>query len=412
MDYFRETDNAKMLRSWRRIRTFALIVLVGINLRTALLGVPPILPLLSHDLHLSYTETGLLTSLPTLVMGIAALPVGILIGRVRGGGRAMVAFGLVLLTLGAALRAIWPAVVPLYCFTALLSLGSACSQTAIPTLARQWFAKQIGLATALYTDGLVIGETLGAALTIPLMLSWLGRDAWASSFVFWSIPIAITLLLWLWLAPPTYTAEQVAETIPSTPATSARKPAQINPWTLGLLLGGAQLIYFGTNAWVAPYNQAIHASSFTWLALGTLNAAQLPASLAVTLFADKLVGRQTPFVICGVLCLIALAGWIWTPVFLEPLWAALVGGTSIFIYTLGLALPALLAKQEEVAQWTGRMLTVGYLFAFLGPFIGGWLWDITHIPAIAFLPLALAAGVVLMLGLLLPRRGLAVPQSL
>ncbi|HEY4383920.1 MAG TPA: MFS transporter, partial [Ktedonobacteraceae bacterium] len=350
-------------------------------------------------LHLSYTETGLLTSLPTLVMGIASLPVGILIGRV--GGRTMVAFGLVLLTLGAALRALWPAAVPLYLFTALLSFGSACSQTAIPTLVRQWFATRIGRATALYSDGLVLGETLGAGLTIPVMLIWLGRDAWASSFVFWSIPIGITLLLWLWLAPGS-TVEQAGEAITSVPATSSHRPAHINAWTLGLLLGGAQLIYFGTNAWIAPYNQAIHASSLSSLALGTLNAAQLPASLVVTLFADKLVGRQTPFIICGVLCLIALVGWIWTPVFLEPLWAALVGGTSIFIYTLGFALPALLAKQEEVAQWTGRMLTVGYLFSFLGPFIGGWLWDITHIPAIVFLPLTLASGIVLILGLLLP----------
>jgi CP family cyanate transporter-like MFS transporter len=399
---FRERDDVKMGRSWHTTLALGLIVLVGINLRTALLAVPPILPLLSHDLHLSYTETGLLTSLPTLVMGVASLPLGILIGRV--GGRIMVAFGLVLLALGAGLRALWPAVVPLYCFTALLSFGSACSQTAIPSLIRQWFASRIGLATALYSDGLVIGETLGAGLTIPVMLIWLGRDAWASSFMFWSIPIVIMLILWLWLAPSN-TIGQADKTItPSKPASdmSVRKPAHLNSWTLGLLLGGAQLIYFGANAWIAPYNQAVHAPAVTWLSLGALNAAQLPADLVVTLFADQLVGRRTPFVVCGVLCLVALVGWIWTPVFLEPLWAALLGSTTIVIYTLGIALPALLAQQEEVAPWTGRMLTVGYLFSFLGPFIGGWLWDMTSVPAIAFLPLALASAIVLILGMLLP----------
>ncbi|GHO81900.1 MFS transporter [Ktedonobacter sp. SOSP1-85] len=401
MDKKREKDPTKRF-PWLHVRTLGLIVFVGINLRTALLAVPPIVPLLSHDLHLTYTQTGLLTSLPTLVMGVVSLPIGLLIGR--WGGRIMVAFGLLLVALGASLRALWPAVLPLYFFTALLSLGSACSQTAIPALIRQWFSTRIGLATALYSDGLVIGETLGAMLTIPVMLNWFGRDTWTGTFVFWSVPVVIALVLWLWLAPAN-TVNQRSWTFKQarpTPHRSSRRFVPVNPWTLGLFVGGAQLIYFGTNAWIASYNQAVHAPALTWLALGVLNAAQFPASLFATLFAHKLVGRKLPFIICASLCLIALVCWIWTPVILEPLWAAVIGGTTILLYTLAIALPALLAKQEEVAQWTGTMLTVGYLFSFLGSFIGGWLWDMVHIPAIAFLPLALASGVVLVLGVLLP----------
>ena len=412
MDTYRQRDDAKMVHRWHRALPLGLIVLVGINLRTVLLAVPPILPLLSHDLHLSYTETGLMTSLPTLVMGVASLPVGILIGRL--GGRNMVALGLVLLALGAFLRALWPAVLPLYFFTALLSLGSACSQTAIPTLIRQWFSTRIGFATALYSDGLVVGETLGAVLTIPVVLGWMGRDAWASSFLFWSIPVVMTLVLWLWLAPANSVGQTGSITKPSdpAPATPVHRSIHVNAWTLGLLLGGAQLIYFGTNAWIASYNQAIHASAITWLALGALNVVQIPADLVATLFADKLVGRRTPFIVSGALCLVALVGWVWTPAFLEPLWAALLGSATILIYTLGIALPALLAKQEEVARWTGMMLTVGYIFSFLGPFIGGWLWDITHIPAIAFLPLVFASVVVLVLGVLLPIQRRTATQDL
>lgn len=394
-------DTKKIVDSWHTVLTLGLIVLVGINLRTILLAVPPILPLLSRDLHLSYTETGLLTSLPTLVMGAASLPVGILIGRL--GGRFMIATGLLLLALGGFLRAAWPAVLPLYFFTAVLSLGSTFSQTAIPALARQWFPRRIGFATALYSDGLVAGETLGAVLTLPI-LNWLGQDAWAGSFIFWSIPVAITFVLWLWLAPVS-SARQVNSAHQSSkfaPATPAPRSALLNPWTLGLLLGGAQLIYFGANGWIASYNQAVHAPAVTWLALGALNAAQLPVTLGATLFADKLVGRRVPFIVCSGVCLAAIIAWVWTPTFLEPLWTAALGGASILIYTLGIALPALLAKQEQVGRWTGTMLTVGYFFSFLGPFIGGWLWDMLHIPAIVFLPLVCAAGIVLLLSLLLP----------
>jgi CP family cyanate transporter-like MFS transporter len=406
MDKAQEMEAPESLRSWRQILTLALILLVGINLRTVLLGVPPILPLISHDLHLSYTETGLITSLPTLIMGAASLPAGILIGRL--GGRLMVAFGLLLLAVGAFLRAFWPAALPLYFFTALLSLGSTFSQTAVPSLIRQWFSTRIGFATALYTDGLVTGETLGAVLTLPL-LGWLGRDAWAGSFIFWGIPVVITLVLWLWLAPLASPATTNRTAKPdkdalgkAAPAPTVHKPARINSWALGLLLGGAQLIYFGLNTWTSSYNLEIHASSLTPLTLGALNAAQLPTSLIATMFADKLVGRRLPFIINSAICLIALVGWVWTPIFLQPVWAAALGGATILMYTLGLALPALLVRQEEVARLTGTMLSVGYIFSFFGPFIGGWFHDITHISAIVFLPMAIAAGLILILGILLP----------
>ncbi len=382
-----------------------LILLVGINLRTLLLGVPPILPLISHDLHLSYTETGLITSLPTLVMGAASLPTGFLIGRL--GGRTVVAFGLLLLAMGGALRALWPAALPLYIFTAVLSLGSTFSQTAIPMLVRQWFSSHIGFATALYTDGLVTGETLGAVAALPL-LGWLGHDAWPASFVFWSIPVAITLILWLWLAPPVSVnrrakpAERNLHASEPEGARTVHKPVRVNALALGLLLGGAQLLYFGLNTWTSSYNIERGVATLTPITLGALNAAQLPTSLVATLFADKLIGRRLPFIINGAIWLVALGGWIWSPAFLEPLWAAVLGGSTILVYTLGLALPALLVKQEEVAKLTGTMLTIGYIFSFFGPFIGGWFHDLTHIPAIVFLPMAFASALVLVLGAVLP----------
>lgn len=418
LDRPQERNNPPTSRTRHQVLVGILILLVGINLRTLLLGVPPILPLISHDLRLSYTETGLITSLPTLVMGAASLPTGFLIGRL--GGRTMVAFGLLLLVLGGALRALWPAALPLYFFTAVLSLGSTFSQTAIPTLVRQWFPSRIGFATALYTDGLVTGETLGAVVALPL-LAWLGHDAWAASFVFWSIPVVVTLLLWLWLAPgtrrgavdkPTPTTRDSHAPTPTTrrAAPSGRgavdkpvdKPARVNALALGLLLGGAQLLYFGLNTWTSSYNIEIGAASLTPITLGALNAAQLPTSLVATLFADRLVGRRLPFIINSAIWLVALIGWIWTPVFLQPLWAAVLGGSTILVYTLGLALPALLVRQEEVAKLTGTMLTIGYIFSFFGPFIGGWFHDLTHIPAIVFLPMLLASGLVLVLGTLLP----------
>ncbi|QBD77072.1 MFS transporter [Ktedonosporobacter rubrisoli] len=405
MDTYQKRDDHVRTRSWRKMLVMGLIIFIGINLRTIVLAVPPILPLLRHDLGLSYTQTGLITSLPTLIMGGAALPAGLLIGRL--GGRFMIACGLALLALGGFLRALWPALLPLYFFTALLSLGIACSQTAIPSLVRQWFPTRIGFVSALFTDGLVIGETLGAVLTIPVVLGWLGQNAWAASFIFWAVPVVIALFLWLWLAPtspPTHSPEQAlsAESSSRAAISTGHKPVRISAWVLGLLIGGAQLTYFGMNAWIASYNQALHIPEMTPLALGVLNAAQLPVNLAATFFADRMAGKRAPFIVTGVICLIAILGWLLTPATLEPLWAAFLGGSATLVFTLGIALPALLARGEQIARMTGTMLTMGYIFSFLGPFLGGWLWDITHVPAVAFLPVAFAALLLLTLGIVLP----------
>lgn len=175
-------------------------------------------------------------------------------------------------------------------------------------------------------------------------------------------------------------------------------------WHLGIVLGCGSLIYFAMNGWIAAYNQAEGRAAQTALALAVLNAAQLPSSLIVTLFAQRLAGRRWPFVFGGVVCLAALAGWLWSPASLEPLWAALLGGGSALVFVLGIALPPLLAGPREVARLTGTTLTLSYGVAFLGPLVGGRLWDLFGVPALAFVPVAAAGVTLILLGAALPSR--------
>ncbi len=173
---------------------------------------------------------------------------------------------------------------------------------------------------------------------------------------------------------------------------------------LGILLGGGSLIYFNMNSWIAVYNQATHHGQLTSLALLVLNVAQLPVSLGVTFFAQWLAGRRAPFIVAGTICGVAITGWVFTPAVLEPWWAAFLGGSSALVFTLGIALPPLLATQHEVARLTGITLSLNYCVAFIGPLIGGQLWDWFHIPALAFVPVLLASISLIVLSLFLPSR--------
>jgi MFS transporter, CP family, cyanate transporter len=393
--------------TWRKIIACALITLVGFNLRSVILGVPPILPLIQQDLGLSYAATGLLTALPVLALAGGSWPSGLLTGRI--GARLCVSIGLMLLGAGALLRAFWPTARSLFLFTLLLSLGITLSQTAVPVLIRHWFPKQIGFVAALFTDGLIIGEAVAAGLTVPVMLRFMGSDAWASTFLFWSVPVLVLLAFWLWLAPPAHTRVPTRPFSPEsntvTTSQSSAPPIQrtrVSSLHLGILVGGGSLVYFGMNAWIASYNQAMHQTNLTPLSLLILNAAQLPASFGVTLIAQQIAGRRWPFVAAGIVCAFAIAGWIFTPASLQYLWAALLGGSAALVFTLGTALPPLLASPQEVGRLTGITFSLTYAVAFVGPFIGGVLWDLFHLPAMAFVPVAAASAILIVLGALLP----------
>ncbi|GAC1310344.1 MAG: hypothetical protein NVSMB27_47310 [Ktedonobacteraceae bacterium] len=268
---------------WRKVITCVLLTLVGFNLRSVILAVPPILPLIQHDLRLSYTATGFLTALPVLVLACAAWPAGLLAERI--GARMCVTIGLALLGGGALLRALWPTAVLLFLFTLLMSLGIAVAQTAVPVLARRWFPAHIGLVAALFSDGLIIGEAVAAGITVPIMVQMWGRDGWTATFILWGIPVVVLLVLWLLLAPPAPTSSSSHEHAASQVAVKDTPPTnqhvRVNALHLGILLGAGSLIYFGMNGWIASYNQALHHTDLTPAALTTVAKAR-PAFCALS----------------------------------------------------------------------------------------------------------------------------------
>lgn len=343
----------------------------------------------------------MLTALPPLIFGGTAWFSGRLIERI--GERTAVTVGLVLLGIGALLRGLLPTALSLYFFTAFLSGGIILIQTALPSLMRSWSASHIGLMSALLSDGMIVGEAIAAGMTLPLLHWFLGGQNWRAALLFWSVPVFIVLPLWLWLAPSSpEIIKPVSPLKPETPSSERRLSDRVNPLHIGIILGAGSLIYFGMNSWIAAYNQAMHQETFTPLSLTILNAAQLPMSLLLTPFAQRLAGRRAPFVLSGIICAIAVVGWVAAPAGLQITWAILLGGCSAVNFTLGIALPSLLGAQGQVARLTGTIMTINYCLAFIGPFIGGWLWDGLHVSATVFLPVLLASIILVVSGMLLP----------
>src|SRR5882757_10064152 len=195
------------------VRALLLLWLAGVALRLTILAVPPVIPLIHDDLHLSETQVGILSGLPMVLFAGAAIAGSLMIARL--GAQTALLIGLVLCAAGSALRGVGPHMAMLYLGTVVTAFGVAVMQPSLPPLVRAWVPKRIGFATAVYTNGLIVGEIFPAALTIPLVLPML-HQSWQWSFVFWAVPVAIIAAVVLALAPRSQT------TMGSTPAASRR----------------------------------------------------------------------------------------------------------------------------------------------------------------------------------------------
>jgi CP family cyanate transporter-like MFS transporter len=363
----------------------ALLWLAGADLRLTMLAVPPVLPLIHRDLALSEKAIGALSGLPVLLLGVAAVPGSLLIARL-GPRRAAIA-ALLLIAAGAAARGIGSSAPMLFAMTAVMGAGVALLQPALPSLVSLWFGAAPGFATAVYANGLLLGEGLPAALTIPLVLPLVG-GSWGASLAVWAVPVVLTALL---LAVATRHVRR-----PETASLPRWWPEWQNPltWQLGLMSGGSGGLYYSLNTFIPGYLHAIGRPGLVALCLSALNLGQLPASAVMLAAARHLTGNRAALLMMPPLILLGLAALLAPAPWLSVAGAGMLGCFGAFVLILTLALPPLLVPAEEVHRLSAGMFTLGYPLSFLFPLLGGALWDATGVPASAFLVSAAAAAVI------------------
>jgi MFS transporter, CP family, cyanate transporter len=384
-------SRAELVTGWR----LTLLWLAGIDLRLTILAVPPVLPLIHGDLALDEKAVAALTGLPVLLFGLVAVPGSLMIARL-GARRATIA-GLLLVAAASALRGLGPSAPMLFAMTFVMGAGVAIMQPALPALVSAWFATRPALATAVYANGLLVGETLSASLTIPVVLPLVGRS-WPESFVVWAIPVLASAVL-IALGTPH---------VPRAQSAARRRwwPDWRHPhtWQLGIVLGGGSALYFSCNAFIPDYLHAIGQPELVNACLTALNAGQLPGSFIILVFARRLAGHRAPFIITALAGLAGLAGLLIANPVVMIASAALVGFAAAFVLILTLALPPLLAPAEDVHRLSAGMLAIGYTVTFLIPYVGGAIWDATNIAATAFLAGAAGAVTILLTALRLQLR--------
>jgi MFS transporter, CP family, cyanate transporter len=377
----------------RLLRLMLVLFLAGVALRMTILAMPPVIPLVHNELHLSETQIGLLVGLPLALFAIAAVPGSLLIARI--GAQLAVLVGMVVAALAGGARGAAVDVWTLYAAAVATGFGVAIMQPGMPTLVREWLPGRIALGTVAYTSGMLIGAMISSATTIPYVLPALG-GSWRAAMVFWAMPALLIAPVFHLLSP----TRRDPQTAPI--ATGGRWWPDWNKpliWLIGITLGSNNSAFFGTNAFIGEYLASQGKTQLFGPAVAWLNGMQVAAPLILLAMADRLERRPWPFLVFGPILLGSFVTFIFVQSDAAILAAAgLVGFTTAMTFAPALALPALLSKPADVSRTSAGMFTISYTCGIAVPTISGALWDLTGKPWTVFLPLCACAVTLTVLG--------------
>ena len=370
----------------RLLKLLFLLFLAGVAMRMTILAMPPVIPLVHDELHMSETQVGLLIGLPLALFAVAAVPGSLLIARI--GPKLAVIVGMVMAAFASGARGAAIDVTTLYAAAIATGFGIAIMQPGMPTLVREWLPSRIALGTIAYSSGMLIGSTIASSLTIPFVLPLFG-GSWRRDLVFWAVPALLIAPVFYLLSPRRHERDTGPDAIGGRWWPDWKNPLT---WLLGFALGCNNSSFFSTNAFLGEYLVSLGKPALLGPALAWLNGLQLVAPVLLLLTAKQFERRAWPFLLFGPILLGSFLALIFYPTRLGiVVSAALVGLTTAMTFAPVLALPALLSPPGDVPRTSAGMFTISYSCGIVIPAISGALWDLTGRPWTVFVPLCLCA---------------------
>jgi len=361
--------SADGLRSRRELVLVVLaILLVSLNLRSALTVVGPLIRDLRAGDGLSSTAAGLLAAAPLLAFGLIS-PLGPRLAARFGIERTLVGC-MLLLTASLALRPL-PSVVLLFAGTLAAGAGIAVANVLMPAFVKRRFGERATFVTGVYSVALGIGAALAAGLAVPSE-RWLG-GSWRAALAVWAAPALLAAIVWLPLLRET----------PTRAAAAARVRVDLwrdrIAWRVTAFMSIQSILFYSMVAWLP---EIYRHEGMSKASAGALLSLALIVGIPFGFVVGAVAGRmrdQRPIALAA--ALLVIGGWLGVlaaPRAAPSLWAALLGigfGTG---FTLILALMVLRAHDApHAAALSGMTQSVGYTLAALGPIAVGALHDAT-----------------------------------
>lgn len=360
---------------WRG-RTLALfgILLVALNLRTAVAALSPIFSEIRTDIPLSSVFVGVLGMLPPVCFALFGIITPVFTRRMSL--ERVTTIALFAMLVGHGMRAAAGSFTVLAIGSAVAFAGMAVGNVLLPPLVKRYFPDRVGLVTALYATVISVSTLLPPLVAVPVA----DTVNWRFSVGMWSVLSILAALPWitvLVLRKPAHTAsDDIEEADPDRLRSIWRSPLA---WSLALVFATSSLNAYAMFAWLPEILRDIaNVPSLAGGAMLSLYAAMgLPSGLLIPLFATRMKNLAL-LIYVGVGCFIAgYLGLIFMPGFATWLWAALAGlGPLLFPLCLVLINLRTRTHKGSVAL-SGFVQGIGYTLGALGPLVVGLLHELT-----------------------------------
>lgn len=383
-------------------RTMALlgIILVAINLRTAVAGISPIVAQIRVDLPLDTVALGALGSIPPVVFALSAVFTPMLTRRV--GLELLMLIAIVTMVIGHIIRAAASGLPMLVVGTVAVIAGAGIGNVLLPPLIKRYFPDRVGLLTSLYAFLIAVGAAVPAVISTPIAVG----EGWRFSLALWSVFAATASIPWVAVI-----TERRRERIAVTRGNESPEILEVDAELIGRIwhsrVAWSIAIIFATST-LSVY------AVFAWLPLLlTQTAGVTPAGAGALLALDSIIGAPAAIIMpmltlrirrvgiliqIGVVAFVfAYLGLLFFPATLTWLWIVLLG-TGPLMFPVCLALINLRTRtQRGSVALSGFVQAVGYTLGSLGPLLVGVLHTVTGgwvAPLLFLLACALAAAVV------------------
>jgi CP family cyanate transporter-like MFS transporter len=381
------------------------IVLLAVNLRAAITGLPPLFPELASVLRLSPAALAVLATIPVICFGLfsgVAAPLSHRFGEERVLGTAVL-----LTAAGVILRGLAPGAM-LFPGTVLACASIALMNVLLPSLIKRRAPERAGLLIGVYLLALAAGGIAGSAVAVPVFrASGGGGPAVRLSLGIWALPAVAAGLAWL----PQFRFRKTPPGVPAGPGAPVldgdraavggtrsgvlRMARFALAWQVMLFMGLQSLSYYATLSWFPTMFRDRGASPvLAGDLLALMNLGNAVTALVIPVLAHR-ARNQRLLVAASMLATAGgLCGALFGPLGPAAAWVLLLGlgqgatlGLSIFLTAARAPDPATAAALSAFAQGAG------YLLASTGPLVIGLLHSVTggwSLPAAALL--AVTAG--------------------
>lgn len=379
------------------------IILVAINMRTPIVVLGSIAPLLKQDLAITQVEIGWLGAIPMFMFAFGALVSARFSKWV--GIHNLLPLMIILLILGMVLRVVVVNGWFFFAGTSILSLAIGFLNTITMPAIKQLAPKNIPLVTGLYSLAMTIMAGVVAGIVLPMshILGWrLATGVWAVLSMF-------AFMFWWRLRPNLVLGSHQQHHLnhklsdDNSPQVAIQNWQQIpNPkqdksiwkmpiaWWLAIFLGLQSLMYY----LVASFLPSILVSKgLSLIRAGYLAMLfQLMAPIAILLLTWVMSRKdhaRTMAMLASILIAMGAAGMAFgqfdaNPLFWASVWTICAGFGASLVFTLTLMLINLRTYDiVQASELSSMSQAVGYTIAMAGPLGAGWLHEASgdwHLP--------------------------------